>query len=216
MPDDVKVRPSGRRREAQAEATRREIIDAAAALFVRRGYAGTTLEAIADAAGVAVQTIYNSIGSKARLLSAALDVAAAGDHGPDGVVEREVRRGADVRDPRAYIAGAADSVARRLARAVPLLLVVSGAASTDPEIAALESRSRSQRFAGLTRLAAELSHRDGLRAGLTVEGAAARVWALASPDAFRYLVLERGWSLPRYRRWLEDALASALLPPDES
>jgi AcrR family transcriptional regulator len=67
------------RTRAQAErtrATRARIIAAATPLFVRDGYLETTMSGIAKAAGVAVQTLYLSFGSKVAVLEAALDVAA--------------------------------------------------------------------------------------------------------------------------------------------
>src|SRR3954451_10941291 len=62
--------PRGTRRQRQAEATRMEILIAARELFAERGYAATSMAAIAESAGAAVQTIYDSVGSKAALLGA--------------------------------------------------------------------------------------------------------------------------------------------------
>jgi AcrR family transcriptional regulator len=70
------------RRNAQSAATRAAIIDAAHRLMLERGYIPTSISAIAEQAGVAVQTIYNSVGNKADLLSAVLDRAAAGPDAP--------------------------------------------------------------------------------------------------------------------------------------
>src|SRR5512135_3431100 len=74
--DDVK--PPRTRRAERAEATRRRVVEAASRLFVERGYRAATIESIADAADVSVETIYKRFGNKAGLLKAAREVAAAG------------------------------------------------------------------------------------------------------------------------------------------
>ena len=56
------------RRQEQAEATRQAILDAARALFIERGYAGTTVADIAAVARVAVPTVYASVGTKPSIL----------------------------------------------------------------------------------------------------------------------------------------------------
>src|ERR1700681_2826242 len=65
-----------------AEETQQVIVQTAARLFLERGYHATSIGQIAAEAGVAVQTIYNSIGSKRDVLSRALDFAAAGERAP--------------------------------------------------------------------------------------------------------------------------------------
>ena len=62
MSDDVKPRRryDSTRRQAQAARTRQDILAAAHDLFLERGYAGTTLAAIAKAAGVVVETVYRA------------------------------------------------------------------------------------------------------------------------------------------------------------
>ena len=69
-------------RTEQTALSRRRILDAAARLFLERGYLGTTLAAVADTAGVSVQTVYNVVGSKAVLLKAVYDVTLVGDDAP--------------------------------------------------------------------------------------------------------------------------------------
>src|SRR6476646_9938325 len=71
-----------KRKQLAAEETQRVIVAAAARLFLERGYHATSVGRIATEAGVAVQTIYNAIGSKRDVLSRVLDFAAAGDRAP--------------------------------------------------------------------------------------------------------------------------------------
>src|SRR5689334_1899594 len=73
-----------RLRQEQAAATRQRVVTAAAALFAERGYAGTTLPAIARRAGVSTETVQNH-GPKVDLLRAAVDAMAFGA-GPGAAV----------------------------------------------------------------------------------------------------------------------------------
>ena len=77
------------RRTRQAAQTRGEVLAAAVTLFNEQGWAATTLADVAEAAGVAVETIYSGFGSKKGLLRAAMDVAVVGDAAPVPFSERE-------------------------------------------------------------------------------------------------------------------------------
>jgi AcrR family transcriptional regulator len=80
-------------RAEQSRATRQRVLGAAQALFLRRGYAGATVEAIANRAGVSVQTVYNTVGGKAALFKAVYDTMLAGDDDPIPIIERPTFRG---------------------------------------------------------------------------------------------------------------------------
>ena len=84
----VKRPYSSTRREAQARETRRSILEAAAELFVGSGYAATTIQAIADQGGVAVQTVYAVFGTKRELLRQLIESTITGDDDPDAITER--------------------------------------------------------------------------------------------------------------------------------
>jgi AcrR family transcriptional regulator len=199
------------RRQAQSAATRAEVLAAASRLFLVHGYAATTISAVADEAGVAVQTIYNSVGGKVRLLEAVVGLAAAGDAGRESVVERELAASVEVSDPTVFLERAAASVAARVARVGPVLTVVQAAASSgDAGAATLAARTSEQRMAGMRVMVGGLRARGGLRPGLSEEAAAAISWSLAAPETYRHLVGAQGWSQARYRRWLADAWAAAL------
>ena len=69
-------------RTAQARETRRSIVSAASRLFIEDGYGATTIDAVADAAGVSRKTVFTAVGGKLELLKVALDWAVAGDDLP--------------------------------------------------------------------------------------------------------------------------------------
>ena len=132
-------------RAERARRTRRRIIDAATALFLERGYAGATVRAIAETAGVAVPTVELGFGTKARLLKAAIDVAIAGDDEPVPVLDRAwaeaARRAAH---PAELLEIAAEVITAAQSRSAGLVLAVFEGGRTDPDLAAL-ARAPAQR-----------------------------------------------------------------------
>src|SRR3954447_6470000 len=134
----VKRRYESTHRQDQAGQTRRAILDAAAKLFVDPGYAATPLTAVAAEAGVAIQTVYKVFGSKKALLSALVDVTIAGDDEPVPLSERafvaEVRELPGLRDKLARYATHLVEIHARQAR---VMLALAGAATADPEAAAI-------------------------------------------------------------------------------
>ncbi|HEX9122496.1 MAG TPA: helix-turn-helix domain-containing protein [Actinomycetota bacterium] len=214
MPKAVKSRrtyDSPRRRE-QARATRRALLDAARELFIEGGYVATTIEAIAARAGVSPETVYATFKSKRLLLSALIDVSMAGDDAPVPILERAwVEELRDELDPHRRLQVLAKNGRSILERVAPIYEVLRGAAAADPEIASLWELNKAQRFAGQSELVRILAARSSLRAGLTVRTAADILFAIGSPETYRLLVVDRGWSADRFERWYTDTLARLLL-----
>src|SRR3954454_6401862 len=209
------VKPDNRRRargELLVQASRREILEAAHRLFLEQGYVATSVPAIAAAAGVAVQTIYNTVGSKREVLGGVLELAVRGPEVPatpsEGVGER-IRAAAD---PDAIVKLLVDWLADAHARSAAISVAIREAAAVDSEAAELEQTLADARFTGYREAARELARSGGLRAGVTQDQAAATIWSLGHPDTYRYLSGRRGWSARRYRGWLTDHLSAALMP----
>jgi AcrR family transcriptional regulator len=211
---DVKAPAPEGRRQKRARQTRRSILAAAHELFVRQGYARTTIRQIADQADVAWQTVYAVFGGKPAILSAVFDVAVAGDDEPVPVSERPfVQAISAADDPR----GKARIFARHLrdtgARIAPVLAVIESAATADPEISGLWRELEDQLLRGMT-VAANGFHQQGaLRPGLSVARAADILWFYAGPWAYRGLVTGRGWTLDEYEAWIGDTLYTQLMDP---
>jgi AcrR family transcriptional regulator len=203
-------------RAEQTALARRRILDAAGRLFVERGYLGTTLGTVAEAAGVSVQTVYNVVGGKAVLLKAVYDVTLAGDDEPVPMGERPAFR-AIVEAPtgRACLAAYA-GVSRLLGeRLFPLLTVLlAQAAAGDPDLAAFVTTIEGERAIGTRNVATHVSGRFGLRDGLDVDAAADVLWALTAPDLADRLVVRRGWGWDRFEAWLGTAMGDAVLGPE--
>ena len=221
MTEDVKPRRryNATRRQAQAAQTRQDILAAAHELFLDHGYAGTTLAAIAQTAGVVVETIYRAYGSKAELFKAVVRAAVAGGANRAQVPPNQrpaIQTVIAEPDPHRQLELYAATQPGIHARAGPLLRVLIGAAAADPELAELWTQLEDERLAGMGRFARLLADRGALRPGLSAEEARDLLWTLNSLDVHDRLVLQRGWSPDRYRDWLAAALARELLPDRQS
>jgi AcrR family transcriptional regulator len=201
-------------RSKQRRATRRRIIDAAAELFIEHGYATTTLEQVADRAGVAVQTVYFHYGNKRTLLKEAVDLAAAGDDEPVAVLDRpwnEAMHAAD--DVDEVLSIWARNGAAIFERIAPIMGVVRDAAVVDAEMAEQWTTNESQRLTAFRELATLLDDRGDLRADLDVEQATDLVFALNSVEVYLLLTRGRGWTTQRWERWLTRTLRASLVEP---
>jgi AcrR family transcriptional regulator len=201
-------------RDEQARATRRRIVDAGRDLFIERGYAPTTIDAIAERAQVSRKTVFTSIGSKATVLKLAFDWALAGDDEPVAIADRPgVQQMMDGEDPSVLLAQWIAMNAAIAGRVAALHHVLVVAADTDPEAAALLTLLDQQRIDGATVVAARLHAIDGLRPDVDVAHAAAIADLLIDPLPYRRLVQQRGWGPEEYTEYLQHAAAAALLPP---
>lgn len=199
------------KRQAQARATRAAIRDAATRLFVERGYAATTIQAIADEAGVAPQTVYAAFKTKFAVLKESLEVSIVGDDEPIPLMERaDIVTISDEPDQHQRARMQARAVAQIQQRAAPMSLVARDAASTDPEVAAFWELGKAQRHMGMSEAARGLAGDDGLR--VPVDVASDVLWVIFSPDVFMQFTRDKGWSVERYEEWLRDTIERTLLP----
>jgi AcrR family transcriptional regulator len=212
---NVKRRYDSPLRRAQAAGTRQRILEAAAELFDAQGYGRTTVRQIADAAGVAADTVYATFGAKARVLTALIDSRLA-PAGEASLLDRpEVVALRDEPDQRHQIRLFAHDIAAMSARVRPVFEVLRTAAAVDADMAAVHAEMEGYRVANMRRAAEWIAAHGPLRA--PVERVADTLWALASPDVARLLCVHRGWTDEQYAEWLADTLIRALLPdePDE-
>ena len=205
MPETVNPKPS--LRAEQAAVTRRRISDAARLLFVRDGYGATTLQAIADEAGVAVQTVYAVYRSKPGILRELRDSIVFLPQADDSY--RQAMAAAASGDSGAALDGFARSIRLRWDVGADVVLVNREAGSTDTELRAEGSRPYERRRDGLRALVGAL--RSGLRPGLEADDAMAALDALTLPDVYVELVRGLGWSADAYEAWLARSLRRLLL-----
>ena len=211
---NVKPRPyDTTNRQRQAAQTRRRIFEAAQELFTRDGYVTTTIAAIADHAGVAVQTVYASAKSKRDILKGILDLSISGEdeHVPIQASSRWREIEAEP-DPRTKLRKLARLHREICVREAPAFAIMADAAGSDPEIRTLTHDMADQRHQDHHRLAKTLHQTGHLRSDLSAHRAADIIWALANERTYLALVHDRRWSAEDYEAWLAGQLIAALLP----
>lgn len=207
-------RPGAARGQARTRRARAAVVDAARTLFLERGYGPTTIEAISALSDVPQATVYRLFSSKRGILKALVDVSIAGDDDPVPVADRpQVRSLHDEPDPRRRLAGLVGVATLINSRTAPIYRILVSAAASDPDARSLLDDLTRQRQEGQARIARALARTGALRPGLRERDAADVVHALVSPELYGLLVVDRGWPLERYERWLTDTLIGQLLPP---
>jgi AcrR family transcriptional regulator len=207
-PDD------GRDRQARTRLARAAVVAAARTLFLERGYAATTVEAISDRSDVPPATVYRLFSSKLGILKELFNVSIAGDDDAVPLTDRpHVRALIADQDPGKQLAGFVGISRGIMARTEPVYRILVSAAGSDPDAAALLAEQTRQRQQGQGGIARALAHAGVLRPGLSERDAADIIHALMSPEVYRLLVGDRGWPPERYEQWLSRTLIDQLLPP---
>ncbi|HEX4821284.1 MAG TPA: helix-turn-helix domain-containing protein [Acidimicrobiales bacterium] len=187
-------------------------MDSARALFSERGYAATTIEAISERSDTPQATIYRLFGSKLGIVKAVIDVSIVGDDEAIAMADRpQVRDLLGERDPSTRLNRFAALLRDVMARTAPVHRLLSDAARSDQDAAALLDEIARQRQDGQQRIAHSLARSRALRPGLRERDAADIIHALASPEVYRLLVDDRGWSGERYEKWIAAILSDQLL-----
>ena len=193
-------------RQRQAEETRRRILVAARELFESRGYAVTTLEAIAELAEVSPKTITAVFGSKLALLAEVINPEAFST--PVRQLIEELRATEDPSRQLSLVAQITRQAYEPLASSLELLRTAGAVA---PELADVTRQIEARRRQNQARLIASLREQGALRPGLSFEEATDVLWALTSYDLYRMLIVEQRWEPERYEIWLAQLLVQHLL-----
>lgn len=213
-----KQKPSKRkynssRRQAQAHETKMQIVQVSRALFMERGYAGATIEAIASQVGVSQETIYSIFKNKRNILSFLLDVSIGGDDQPIRLLDRpEPQAVMHDTEQRKQLSMFAQGITEILERASPVLEIMRSAAKTEPEIADLLKHLLDERLQNMVTFVHSVAANGPLRDGLDEANAGEIIWTITSPEVFQLLTVERGWAREKYIQWLADTLTRLLLP----
>ena len=209
-PVKAKRRYDSSRRRAQAEATRVDILDAAQRLFESRGYAPTTMEAIAAEAGVALKTVYVAFETKSGLLRALWNHLLRGGRDEIPVARQDWYRDVVAEsDPGRKLELTAQASRVVKARIGATLEVIRSAAYADADIGALWDRIQTEFHANQRVIVASLE--PGLRRDLDIDSATDILWTLNHPNVWQLLVDERGWTPEKWERWFADAARAQLL-----
>jgi len=202
---------SGGKKGEKSRLTRQRIMQAAYELFVDQGYGATTLQGIADRAGVAVQTIYFAFGNKPSLLKELVDVTIAGDDEPIPTLQRTwfidaLAAHTAEGQLRAHVRGTCDVIQR----VAPIMDVLRAAGAQDPSLAGLWQQGTDPRLVVHTAAADSLVAKPGARPQLSAEQAADVLFGLLSPELYLLFVRDRGWTPERWQQWAYDTLRSQL------
>lgn len=199
-------------RSQQAGETRRRIVEAAAELFLTEGYAGASLPSIAERAGVAVPTIYASVGNKLDLLRAVVQLTVRGDDDPAPLAQRPAWKAIE-NEPDAVKKLSAFARFHRgiCEREANVFAQIEAAAGGDPNATTMLDEHDRQRYEMQERLARSLARGKALRPGLTTRTAADIIWTLASERTYLALVRDRQWTPDAYEEWLRHQLLAALV-----
>jgi AcrR family transcriptional regulator len=198
------------RRRAAAAATRHSILVAAREVFLECGYVAATMPAIAERAGVALDTVYASVGRKPLLFRELIETAISGRDEAVPAEQREYVKAIQAEPEAARILELyAAAVTEMQTRLAPLVALVRDAAAADRELARLWKEISDRRAANMRLLAAEMASKGRLAVG--IEEAADVIWATNSPEFFLLMVRDRGWEPERFQQWLATAWKKLLL-----
>jgi len=211
MPAPVKRRYDATRRRQAAARTRAAILDAARQLFIERGYTATAMTAIAERAGVALDTVYASVGRKPELARLLIETAISGTDQVIPAAQRDyvraIQAATDAETKIAIYAEALTAIAPRLA---VVLSIIQQAAPAEPDLAALWAEIAERRAANMRLFVADLAAVTPLR--LDPGQAADIIWATNAAETYQLLVGQRGWSPSQYQSFLTDTWQRLLLP----
>ncbi|MEV6151327.1 helix-turn-helix domain-containing protein [Nonomuraea sp. NPDC052129] len=199
------------KRAERSRRTREKVVEAARELFVAQGYGATSLQEVADQAGVAVQTVYFVFRNKRTLFKDVVDTSIAGDTEPVATMDREWFRAACAEPTaagqlRAHVHGTREI----LGRVAPIMPLIAAAAATDPEIAAQWPDGPDPRYIVQYAAAEALARKPDTRPGLSIEMAADLLFGLLSPQLYLIFVRDRDWSPDTWEEWARTALTSQL------
>jgi AcrR family transcriptional regulator len=198
-------------RHERASATRQRIVQVAARLFAERGYAGTTIAAIAREAEVAVQTVYFVFHTKTELLAAVADLAITGGLAPDPSRIAWMAEALAEPDPARRLARVVAGFAEIIPRMLPVLAPWQAAIAADPRAAEVYRERLLSRRSALRRIVDVTAQNGQLRAGLTPERATDIFFALTTPESYETYTRLLGWSISEWRSWVVTALERELL-----
>ncbi|MEO7943604.1 MAG: helix-turn-helix domain-containing protein [Marmoricola sp.] len=206
----TKRRYDASRRRAQAARTQTAILDVARRQFLEHGYAATTVAHVAAEAGTSVETVYKAFGGKSGLVRALWERGLDG-RGAVPAPERSDLMSSTQTDPVGVLRGWGAFTTELAPEVAPVMLLVRGAAATDPDMAALLAEAEGQRRTRMRHNARLLQQRGWLRPGIGLAQATDILWTYSSAELYELLVLKSGWPVKRYGEFIGNALIAALL-----
>jgi AcrR family transcriptional regulator len=195
-------------RADQAQQTRRRVLETARRLFVEHGYAATTVAAVAAAAGVSPETVYQAVGGKRGLLEGVMDIT--GPHESAADDEDWWVMVGELTAAGARLDLIVEYSCRIMARTHSIHAIIRGASDKEAFARDLGRRLLEERLKNQTeRIRRYIA--DDLKPGLSIEEAGERYCVLASPDLYHLLTVELGWTAEHHQEWLSQLMRAELL-----
>ena len=213
MEVNTKRRYNATRRRAQAANTQNRILDVARRQFLEHGYAVTSVAHIAAEADTSVETVYKAFGGKTGLVRALWE-RGLGGRGAVPAPERSDLMSSTETDPVRVLQEWGKLTTEVSPGVAPIMLLVRGAAATDPDMAALLAEAEDQRRNRMRDNARRLQQRRWLRPGISLAQATDILWTYSSAELYDLLVLKSGWPTKTYGEFIGSALIAALLPQE--
>ena len=199
-------------RDAAALMTRKRVTTGAAELFLSRGYAATSMRAIAQHAHVAEKTVYLQFETKSELLKVVVEQAIVGDDQAVPVAERgwfqHVLTEADPHEKLRLLAAGTAELHRRTGR---YFAVARGAAEVDTDAAALWAMGKRGHHHDMAKLADNFREHGLLPAGTDTTWATNVLYVLLGPETWHLMVAELGHDDATYQDWLQGTLIAGFL-----
>ncbi len=204
----VKTQTRKPTRREQAARTRLRMLDAAYELFCELGFRAAKMDAIAERAGVAVQTLYFTFHTKDELIQAVHERTVLGDDPTPPPMQpwyRAVMAEPDIRKAVHTLVTGIATILARVAPMVPAFLAVTGDPAGD-----VWRHGEELRLHGMGEIVDGLARKAKLRRGVSRDRGADVLYVLIGPDLYRTIVLERGWNRKQWAAWIERAILAEL------
>src|SRR6478736_1558147 len=200
-------------RRDRAMRTQANVLKVAEELFLRNGYAATTVAAVAAAAGVSVETIYKAFRGKPGLIGAIQRSALAGT-GAVPAADRSDEISALDLPPRTVLRHWATLTTEVMPRVAPIILLVRAAAATDPDMGRLLAEINDERLQRMHHNASQLTNHGPLRGGMSTGQARDVMFAYTAPELYEILVTHQQWPIDHYADFIYRGLVAELLHDD--
>lgn len=198
-------------RRTHAKESRQAVVEAARLRFLDNGYALTTITDVARDAKVSPETIYKTFRNKAGLLRAVWEAALLGTETTPAEKRSDAALDSGA-DPTVVLTAWANLACEVAPRVVPILLLVRAAATADPSLLALNLELDRLRLERAAHLAAQLRRHGHSRRDLTVDHVRDLLYTFTSPELFHVLMVDRGWVVGDYGRFLAQSMIATILP----
>jgi AcrR family transcriptional regulator len=194
-------------RQRHAQQTRAEVLEAARALFAEQGYAQTKVAQIAKQAGVALQTVYSSVGTKAEVLVALLETSRS-----DAGVPTRDQAALEATDPREIMRTGNGTLRAVMEQSGDVYRLLIDNAAADPDVAAAWEHAKGYIRMGVEAGVQRVAELDALAPGLSVDRAVDIISVVLSPRVYLGLI-DRGWTHDEIEALFESMAISTVLDP---